>query len=308
MNESPAWLKIAEPVQQRLAAGDPVVALESTVITHGLPKPINLDLAHQMEDQVRSVEVEPATIAVLRGYLRVGLSGEEIEELAMATDTHKISLRDMSTAIAKEQSGGTTVAATMSIASRVGIRLFATGGIGGIHRGESGDVSADLTELGRTPMAVICAGAKAILDLPRTLEWLETTGVPVIGWQTSEFPAFYSRESGLDVTSRVDSVAEIVELLNAHWELGFGGVLVCVACPEDSALPYVDVEAILEQALIEANKQEVYGKDLTPFLLRQMSELSSGLTQKANLALLRNNAYIAAQIAKALALSNSQGS
>jgi pseudouridine-5'-phosphate glycosidase len=254
-----------------------------------------------MEEQVRSVHVEPATIALLKGSVCIGLSGEEIEELAMAADTHKISLRDVGIAIAKGHSGGTTVAATMNIASRVGIRTFATGGIGGVHRGEGGDVSADLTELGRTPMAVVCAGAKAILDLPRTLEWLETAGVPVVGWQTSEFPAFYSIGSGLGVTSRVDSVAELVELLNAHWELGYGAVLVCVPCPEDSALPYVDVEAILEQALIEAHKQKIQGKDLTPFLLRQMSELSSGLTQKANLALLRNNAYIAAQIAKALA-------
>jgi pseudouridine-5'-phosphate glycosidase len=301
MDQSPSWLKISPTIQNKLDHGEPVVALESTVITHGLPKPINLDLANQMEEQVRSVEVEPATIALMSGNVCVGLNGEEMEQLALATDTFKISLRDLGIAIAKGHTGGTTVAATMNIARRVGIRTFATGGIGGVHRGDSGDVSADLTEMSRTPLAVVCSGAKAILDLPRTMEWLETAGVPVIGWQTSEFPAFFSRTSGLGVTSRVDSVAEVVELLTAHWDLGFGGVLVCVPCPEDSAIPMVDVEAILEQALMESRKRDVYGKELTPFLLRQMSELSSGSTQRANLALLRNNAYIAAQIAKAVA-------
>lgn len=301
MSQPPDWLEVAPSVRQNLEQGQPVVALESTVITHGLPKPINLDLAHQMEAQVRSSGCEPATVAILKGVVRIGLSGEEIEELAMSVDGHKISVRDIGPAMAKGHSGGTTVAATMNIASRVGIQTFATGGIGGVHRGDSGDVSADLTELHRTPMAVVCAGAKAILDLPRTLEYLETAGVPVVGWQTDEFPAFYSRGSGLGITSRVDSVAEVVDLLEAHWKLGFGGVIICVPCPEESALPFVDVEAILEQALIEANKKGVHGKDLTPFLLHQMSELSSGLTQKANLALLRNNAFIAAQIAKALA-------
>jgi pseudouridine-5'-phosphate glycosidase len=256
-----------------------------------------------MEDQVRLVEVEPATIALLDGNVCVGLSGEEMEQLALATDAVKISLRDLGIAIAKGESGGTTVAATMNIAHRVGIRTFATGGIGGVHQGESGDVSTDLTEISRTPLAVVCSGAKSILDLPKTMEWLETAGVPVIGWQTSEFPAFFSRNSGLGVTSRADSVAEVVELLVVHWELGFGGVLICVPCPEESAIPMDDVEAILEQALMESQKRAVHGKELTPFLLRQMSELSLGSTQKANLALLRNNAYIAAQIAKAIAVS-----
>lgn len=301
MGQDHSWLNISPTVQGCLNRGDPVVALESTVITHGLPKPINLDLAHQMEDQIREVGVEPATIALLRGKICVGLSGEELEELALKVDTRKISIRDLSLAVAKEYSGGTTVAATMNIAHRVGIRVFATGGIGGVHRGDSGDVSADLIELSRTPVAVVCSGAKAILDLPRTVEWLETGGVPTIGWQTTEFPAFFSPESGLEVDSRVESVAELVEILEAHWDLGFGGVLICVPCPEESAIPTVEVEAILETALMEAQQKEVHGKNLTPFLLHQMSELSSGLTQKANLALLRNNAFIAAQIAKAFA-------
>jgi pseudouridine-5'-phosphate glycosidase len=214
-------------------------------------------------------------------------------------------LRDLGIAIAKGNSGGTTVAATINIAHRLEITTFATGGIGGVHRGQRGDVSADLTELSRTPVAIVCSGAKAILDLPQTLEWLETVGVPVIGWQTSEFPAFYSRDSGLAVTTRVEGVAELVDLLTTHWDLGFSGPLVCVPCPEDSSVPMIDVEAILEQAMIEAERRDIYGKDLTPFLLGQMSELSSGLTQRANLALLRNNAAIAAQIAKALAAATS---
>lgn len=303
MGQHQPWLTISPTVQKCLQDGGPVVALESTVITHGLPKPINLDLAHQMEEQIRSVGAEPATIALLGGKISVGLSSKELEELALAQDVHKISIRDLGTAIARDLNGGTTVAATMNIAHRVAIQVFATGGIGGVHRGDSGDVSADLTELSRTPVAVVCSGAKAILDLPRTVEWLETVGVPIIGWQTKEFPAFYSRESGIEVDSNVENPAELVNLLKAHWELGFGGVLICVPCPEDSAIPVVEVEAILETALMEAKREGVHGKDLTPFLLHQMSELSSGLTQKANLALLRNNALIAAQIAKALTSS-----
>lgn len=303
MNRTPSWLKVSPQIKQGLEAGEPVIALESTVITHGLPKPVNLDLVNQMEEQARSIDVKPATIALLNGQVRVGLSAEELEDLALAEDLHKVSIRDMGVAIANGHSGGTTVAATVNIANRTGIRIFATGGIGGVHRGDRGDVSADLTEIGRTPVAVVCSGAKAILDLPRTLEWLETAGVPVIGWQTSEFPAFFSESSGLGLRLRVDSVAEVVEILKAHWDIGFGGVLVCVPCPMDSAIPMIDVEAILEQALMEATKEKVRGKDITPFLLRQMSELSSGATMRANLALLRNNAYIAAQIAKALAAS-----
>lgn len=303
MNRIPSWLKISPQIEQGLEAGEPVIALESTVITHGLPKPVNLDLANQMEEQARSIDVEPATIALLNGQVRVGLNTEELEDLALAEDVLKVSIRDMGVAIANGQSGGTTVAATVNIANRAGISILATGGIGGVHRGESGDVSADLPEISRTPVAVVCSGAKAILDLPRTMEWLETAGIPVIGWQTSEFPAFFSESSGLGLRLRVDSVAEVVEILKAHWDIGFGGVLVCVPCPTDSAIPMIDVEAILEQALMDAKKEKVRGKDITPFILRQMSELSSGATMRANLALLRNNAYIAAQIAKALAAS-----
>ena len=182
MEHPPSWLKISSTILQKLSDKKPVVALESTVTTHGLPKPVNLDLANQMEEQIRSVEVEPATIALIQGQVCVGLSADEMEGLALATDVHKISIRDLGAAISKGQSGGTTVATTMNISHRVGINIFATGGIGGVHRGDSGDISTDLFELSRTPVAVICSGAKAILDLPRTLEWLETVGVPVIGW------------------------------------------------------------------------------------------------------------------------------
>lgn len=301
MQHPPSWLKISSTILQKLCDKEPVVALESTVITHGLPKPVNLDLANQMEQQIRSVGVEPATIALIQGQVCVGLSSDEMEGLALATDVHKISIRDLGAAISKGQSGGTTVAATMNISHRVGINIFATGGIGGVHRGDSGDISTDLFEISRTPVAVICSGAKAILDLPRTLEWLETAGVPVIGWQTDEFPAFFSQTSGLGLSLRADSVSEIADLLNAHWSLGFGGALICVPCPEDAGLPLDDVEAILEEALMEAEKDAIRGKELTPFLLSQMSELSSGATLRANLSLLRNNALVAAQIAKAMA-------
>jgi pseudouridine-5'-phosphate glycosidase len=301
MEHPPSWLKISSTILQKLSDKKPVVALESTVTTHGLPKPVNLDLANQMEEQIRSVEVEPATIALIQGQVCVGLSADEMEGLALATDVHKISIRDLGAAISKGQSGGTTVAATMNISHRVGINIFATGGIGGVHRGDSGDISTDLFELSRTPVAVICSGAKAILDLPRTLEWLETVGVPVIGWQTDEFPAFFSQTSGLGLNLRADNVSEIVDLLNAHWSLGFGGALICVPCPEDAGVPLDVVEAILEVALMEAEKGAIRGKELTPFLLNEMSELSSGATLRANLSLLRNNALVAAQIANAMA-------
>jgi len=301
MEQPPSWLNISSTLLQKLSDKEPVVALESTVITHGLPKPVNLDLANQMEEQIRSLGVEPATIALIQGKVCVGLSADEMEGLALATDVNKISIRDLGTAISKGQSGGTTVAATMNISHKVGINIFATGGIGGVHRGDSGDVSTDLFELSRTPVAVICSGAKAILDLPRTLEWLETAGVPVIGWQTDEFPAFFSVTSGLEVSLRADSVSEIADILKAHWSLGFGGALICVPCPEDTCVPLDIVEAILEVALMEAQKDAIRGKELTPFLLSEMSELSSGATLRANLSLLRNNALVAAQIANAMA-------
>jgi pseudouridine-5'-phosphate glycosidase len=297
----PNWLKAHPNVAAALAADKPIVALESTVITHGLPRPVNLELACHMQSEVASAGAQPATIALLRGTIHVGLAHEALETIALAPDTQKISRRDIGIARAKKITGGTTVAATMYIAHAAGIRVFATGGIGGVHRGEAGDVSADLPELARTPVAVVCSGAKSILDLPRTLEWLETAGVPVIGWGTDEYPAFFSHTSGLPVTVRIDTPQEAAEILRTYWEMGMeSGVLICVPCPEDDAVPNEIAEEALARALQEAEEEGIHGKGVTPFLLTRVSALSSGATLRANLALLRNNARVGAEIAKAL--------
>ncbi len=297
----PAWVHLHADVALALHEGRPVVALESTVITHGLPQPLNLELARRMEAEVRSAGAQPATIAVVNGQVRVGLTQDELERLALAPDVRKVSRRDLGAVISRGEWGGTTVAATMLAAHAAGIRVFATGGIGGVHRGGAGDVSADLPELARTPVAVVCAGAKAILDLPRTLEWLETAGVPVIGWNTDEFPAFFSRSSGLPVSIRVDRPQGAADILRAHWAIAdAGGALVCVPCPEEFAVPASQVEPKLQQALAQAEAGHVFGKDLTPFLLSRLAELTGGETLRANLALLRQNARVAAEIALAL--------
>ena len=298
----PAWIRAAAPVAADLRAGKAVVALESTVITHGLPRPVNLEIARQMESQVSAAGARPATVAVLDGQICLGLTPEELERLALSPSARKLNRRDLGAARAKGESGGTTVSATMYVAHGAGIRVFATGGIGGVHPGAGGDVSADLTELAQTAVAVVCSGAKAILDLPRTLEWLETAGVPVIGWRTDEFPAFFSRESGLSVSTRADSPAQAAAILRSHWELGSkAGALICVACPEEEAVPRSRVEAAVNQALAIAESVGVTGKDLTPFLLARVAELSGDATLRANLALLRHNARVAAEIALALA-------
>jgi pseudouridine-5'-phosphate glycosidase len=298
----PSWLHVESSVAAALAAGEPVVALESTVITHGLPRPTNLDLAREMEDIVRENGAHPATVAVLDGKVRLGLSEDEVERLALSEQAWKISRRDLAAAVARGADGGTTVAATMLVAHAGGVRLFATGGIGGVHRHNTGDVSADLPELGRTAVCVVCAGAKAILDLERTLEWLETAGVPVLGWQTDEFPAFYSVSSGLPVSARIDSPEQAAALLTAHWGLGLpSGVLLCAPCPVSAALPPEQVEAALAQAEADAAQAGVRGKDITPFLLARLAEISEGATLRANLALLKNNAALAARIARAFA-------
>jgi len=298
----PAWIRAAAPVAADLRAGKAVVALESTVITHGLPRPVNLEIARQMESQVSAAGARPATVAVLDGQICLGLTPEELERLALSPSARKLNRRDLGAARAKGESGGTTVSATMYVAHGAGIRVFATGGIGGVHPGAGGDVSADLTELAQTAVAVVCSGAKAILDLPRTLEWLETAGVPVIGWRTDEFPAFFSRESGLSVSTRADSPAQAAAILRSHWELGSkAGALICVACPEEEAVPRSRVEAAVSQALAIAESVGVTGKDLTPFLLARVAELSGDATLRANLALLRHNARVAAEIALALA-------
>jgi pseudouridine-5'-phosphate glycosidase len=282
----------------------PLVALESTVITHGLPRPQNLALARDMERVVRENGAQPATIAVIDGQIRVGLTDAELEHLASETNVRKISRRDFATAIVKKECGGTTVAGTMFAAYRAGIKVFATGGIGGVHEVETLDISTDLQALADTPMIVVCAGAKAILDLPATLEYLETMAVPVIGYQTDEFPAFYSRYSGLPVSARLDSPQEIVHFARTHWDLGMkSALLVCQPLPPEQEIPAEKINRFIEQARREAHEQGIHGQPLTPFLLARLAELTGGESLRANLALLLNNARLAAQIACAWASS-----
>jgi pseudouridine-5'-phosphate glycosidase len=296
----PDWIRLSSLVSAAFNTGRPVVALESTVLTHGLPRPVNLDLALRVEADLRAAGVEPATIGIHRGRVTVGLAPEEIEELALAEAPEKVSGRDLAWAHARGSHGGTTVAATMYVAHRAGLRLFSTGGIGGVHRGKRGDVSADLPELARTPVAVVCSGAKSILDLPRTLEWLETGGVPVLGWRTDRFPAFFSHSTDLPIPRRVESAEEVAAFLRAHWEMGLAGVLVCVPCPEEEAIPAAVARQALERAEAAAEEGAVRGQAVTPFLLSRMAEFTGGETMRANLALLRNNALVAAEVAKAL--------
>lgn len=288
-------------VQSALAAGRPVVALESTLITHGLPRPQNLEVARALEMAVRQADAVPATIAILGGGITVGLSDEQLAYLAEAEDVRKCSCRDLPIAVARGEDGATTVAGTMWVAHMAGIRVFATGGIGGVRRGHPFDVSADLTELGRTPVTVVCAGAKAILDLPLTLEVLETQGVPVIGYGTDEFPAFYTRSSGLPVDVRCDTPQEVAAIVRARDALGLpGGVLVTVPVPADDELPAAEAESAITRALAEAEAQGVTGKAVTPFLLARVSQLTGQASLRANVALLLNNARMASAIAIAL--------
>ncbi|MCS7221453.1 MAG: pseudouridine-5'-phosphate glycosidase [Anaerolineae bacterium] len=277
------------------------VALESTVIAHGLPWPQNLETARRLEQVVREAGAEPKTIGIIAGQVRIGLTDAELEHLARAREVRKVSRRDLPLVIAQKQDGATTVAATMYLAARASIQVLATGGIGGVHRGQLFDVSADIEELAQTPICVVCAGAKAILDLPLTLEILETRGVPVIGFRTDEFPAFYSRSSGLPVDQRVDTPEEVAAIFRAQRQLGLpGGMLVVVPVPAEAEVPRERVEPAIEQALGEAEARGVRGKSLTPFLLTRVAELTRGEALRANLALLENNAGIAAQIAVAL--------
>lgn len=285
----------------------PIVALESTVLTHGLPRPQNLQLARDMESTVRESGATPATVAFLDGNLHIGLSDQELEKVANEDNVLKVGPRDYATAIAKKLYGGTTVAGTMLACKHAGIKVFATGGIGGVHRESNFDISADLQALASIPMIVVCAGAKAILDLPATLEYLETMSVPVVGYGTNEFPAFYSRESGLDVSVRLDSPEEIVRFANAHWEAGLqSAILVANPVPETEAISKSKMEPFIEQANREAHEQGIHGKEVTPFLLQRINELTNGKSMQTNLALLLNNARLAAQIAKSLHATKKQ--
>jgi len=296
-----SFLHVSGRVRAAFDAGQPVVALESTVIAHGLPYPANLETACQMEAAVLEHGAVPATIAILHGQVHVGLTESELEFLATAQNVRKVSRRDLPVVVAQQSDGATTVASTATIAAWAGIKVFATGGIGGVHRNAPFDISNDLPTLASVPVAVVCSGAKAILDLPATLEWLETAGVPVLGYGTDELPAFYSRRSGLRVDTRVDTPQETAAIIRATRQLGLpGGVLVVVPVPEADELPKESIEPHIIAALAEAQAQRIEGNTMTPFLLKWLAQETRGATLKANVALLKNNAAVAAQIAAAL--------
>jgi pseudouridine-5'-phosphate glycosidase len=294
-------LTLNTEVRSALAANQPVVALESTVIAHGLPRPQNLATAQRLEQIVREGGAVPATIAILEGRLCVGLDADQLHQMATTDGVRKVSTRDLAVAVAKKWDGATTVATTMWIAHRAGIRIFATGGIGGVHRGPLPDVSADLPELARTPMVVVCSGAKIVLDLPATREWLETNGVTVAGYECDEMPAFYSRSSGLPVDVRVDTPGEVALLFQAQRSLDLRAtLLVTVPIPAAAAVDAGRLQTVLDEALTEAERLDISGRELTPFLLSRMAEQSGGATLQANIALLENNARVAAEIATSL--------
>ncbi|NDJ34803.1 MAG: pseudouridine-5'-phosphate glycosidase [Chloroflexi bacterium] len=294
--------RISPGVALALQAEHPTVVLESTVISHGLPFPDNYDIARQCETAIRDEGVVPATVGVINGVLRVGLTDAEIHLLATHEGVRKVSRRDLGIVLARGEHGGTTVAATMIAAHKAGIAVFTTGGIGGVHRGDAGDVSADLQELGRTPVVVVCAGAKSILDLPRTLEYLETMGVPVLGLRTDTFPAFYASSSGLPVDQRVESVDEAAAVIQAHWRLGLRtGVVLAVPPPVELALAPEALETAVRSAVDAAEQEGISGKALTPFLLERISVLTEGRSKAVNLALLEQNARTAARLAVVLA-------
>jgi pseudouridylate synthase len=297
----PSLLNIASDVANALREQRPVVALESTVIAHGLPRPQNLQTANRLQEVVRETGATPATIAIVDGKLSVGLDDDQINALANNSGIRKISTRDISVAVAQGWNGATTVASTTWIAHRAGIKVFATGGIGGVHRGSLPDVSADLPELARTPIIVVCSGAKIVLDLPATREWLETHAVTVVGYQCDELPAFYSRKSGLPVDARVDSPEDVANIYRAQRDLEIGSaLLVVVPVPREFEVPAEELQIVLTTALEDAEWKGIAGPALTPFLLSQMAERSGGSTLRANVALLENNARVAGEIARAV--------
>ena len=298
------YLKLSPAVAAAISEGKPVIALESTIISHGMPYPQNLETARLCEAEARKNGAEPATVAVIHGQLCAGLTDEELEYLAKAgPNVAKASRRDLPVLIARKADGATTVAATMIVAAMAGIRVFATGGIGGVHRGAETtmDISADLEELAQTPVAVVCAGAKSILDLGLTLEYLETKGVPVIGYRTKTLPAFYTYESDFSVDYRMDTPKEIADAINAQRKIGYpGGMLITDPIPEEYAMPKAVIDAAIEQALKEATEKGIKGKATTPFLLARVCELTGGESLKSNIKLVLNNVALAAQIEAAL--------
>jgi pseudouridine-5'-phosphate glycosidase len=299
-----AFLTVAAEVRAALDRRQPVVALESTIITHGMPYPDNLVMARAVEQLIRAEGAVPATIAVVAGQFRVGLDAATLESLASRPDVAKASRRDLAALAVRRGWAGTTVAATMALAARAGISLFATGGIGGVHRGaeRSFDISADLPEFTQSPVAVVCAGCKSILDIHKTLEYLETLGVPVVGYGTDEFPAFFSRESGERLDHHLDSPAELAELIATHRRLGLpGGLLIANPIPAAAAMPRAAIDGAIEQAVHEADERGIVAKAVTPFLLQRILALTGGASLAANMALIRNNAVLAARVAVELA-------
>ena len=296
------YFEFSPEVEQAMQERKPVLALESTVITHGLPYPQNLETARELEDIARKNQVIPATIAIMHGQIKIGLTAEEMEELVNDKQAVKASKRDIPYIISAGLNAGTTVAATLYCADYAGIKVFATGGIGGVHRGNDHDVSADLIELARTPVAIVCAGAKAILDLPRTLEYLETHSIPIIGYRTNVLPAFYSASSDYKLPARVDGVTELVKLLRIHWQLGFNaGVLIANPVDAEDEIPAEAIEPVIASALEEAEKHNISGKDITPFLLDKVADATKGKSMQTNIKLIKNNVRLGAMIAHKLA-------
>ena len=296
------WMDISEEIQNSIKGNGPVVALESTIISHGMPFPQNLETALEVESIIRKEGAIPATIAVVEGRIKIGLSNLELEQFAQGTKTVKVSSRDVPLVLSQKQDGGTTVAATMICARMAGISVFVTGGIGGVHRGseKTMDISGDLMELARTNVAVVCAGIKSILDIPRTLEYLETQGVPVIGYRTDKFPAFYTTTSGYSVQSRINTAEEIARCMKVKWELGLeGGMVIANPVLREDAMDEEVIEDAITKSLKEASEKGIDGKAVTPFLLERISQLTGGESLKTNIALVFNNALVGAKIASA---------
>jgi len=302
-----SWLTFSPPVAAARTAGRPVVALESTIIAHGMPWPENVRTAREVEALVRDLGAEPATIALIGGRIRIGLSDDELEMLGSSDQVHKVSRRELPAVLASGGLGATTVAGTMICAALAGIEVFVTGGIGGVHRGaqETFDISADLQELAKTSVAVVCAGAKSVLDIGLTLEYLETHGVPVLSCEQDNFAAFYTRDSGYRADFRLDNAADQARLIRTKWDLGLaGGVVLSTPVPEAAAMPSEEIDALTRQALAEATSQGITGKAVTPFLLARIKALTSGRSLATNIALVKHNAEVGTRLA--LALANSQ--
>ncbi len=298
------FLEYSDEVRTALSANKPVLALESTVITHGLPFPDNLHTGFALEEIARSQQVVPATIAIMDGKIKIGLSSEELERLAASKNVLKASKRDLAFVLSEQHFAGTTVAATLFCAHAAGIKVFATGGIGGVHRGTDMDVSADLIELSQTPVAVICAGAKAILDLPKTLEFLETYSVPVIGYKTDTLPAFYSDKTAYKLTMRADNVNTLKTLVEVQQQLNLAsGLLIMNPIPKADSIPMEIIEPVIDAAVKKAEALNISGKEITPFLLKEVTKATSGLSQQANISLIKNNVRLGAELAFALAMN-----